>query len=79
MTIELRDITKKFGPVAAIDNVNLTFAKGQFRTLLGPTGCGKTTLLRILAGFVRPTSGQVVMDGQVINLFQNYACGIRGM
>lgn len=84
MTIELRDITKRFGGVTALHSINLTVAKGQFLTLLGPTGCGKTTLLRIVAGFIQPTSGQVLVDGKVVNdvppnqrqiglLFQNYA------
>jgi putative spermidine/putrescine transport system ATP-binding protein len=84
MTIELRDITKQFGNVTALHQVNLTVPKGLFLTLLGPTGCGKSTLLRILAGFVKPTSGQILIDGKVINdlppnqrqvglLFQNYA------
>jgi len=84
MTIELRNLTKPYKSVTALDEINLTLENGQFLTLLGPTGCGKSTLLRIVAGFVRPCSGEVLIDGKVINdvppserqiglLFQSYA------
>jgi putative spermidine/putrescine transport system ATP-binding protein len=84
MTIELRNIKKAYNSVTALSDINLTLAKGEFLTLLGPTGCGKSTLLRIIAGFAKPTSGEVLIDGKVINdmppnerqvglLFQSYA------
>lgn len=82
--IELRNITKQYGSVKALHEINLRVKEGHFLTLLGPTGCGKTTLLRIIAGFVQPTSGEVIVGGRVINdippnrrqiglLFQSYA------
>ena len=69
---------------SVLKNVNLTIKKGEFFTLLGPCGCGKTTLLRILAGFIQPTEGQVCIGEQDITVlqpekrnmgivFQNYA------
>ena len=48
--IVLKNITKKFGQVTAVDNLNLVIEDGSFATLLGPSGCGKTTTLRMLAG-----------------------------
>ena len=82
--IEFRNITKRFGPVTAVDDVSLSIAEGEFFALLGPSGCGKTTLLRMLAGLETPTSGQVLIDGQDVTLapphrrpvnmvFQSYA------
>jgi spermidine/putrescine transport system ATP-binding protein len=82
--IEFRNITKRFGPVTAVDDVSLTISEGEFFALLGPSGCGKTTLLRMLAGFETPTSGQILIDGQDVTrvppnrrpvnmVFQSYA------
>jgi len=82
--IEFRNITKRFGPVVAVDNVSLTIEEGEFFALLGPSGCGKTTLLRMLAGFELPTSGKILIDGKDITraapnrrpvnmVFQSYA------
>jgi multiple sugar transport system ATP-binding protein len=62
--IELRGISKVFGTVPALRDVNLTIADGQFFVLLGETGAGKTTTLRLIAGLDRPTEGQVFIDGQ---------------
>ncbi len=62
--IEIRDVSKLFGPVAAVDGVSFDIIRGEFFSLLGPSGCGKTTLLRMLAGFEQPSRGEILIDGQ---------------
>ncbi|QYF91932.1 sulfate ABC transporter ATP-binding protein [Massilia sp. PAMC28688] len=64
MTIEVRNINKRFGDFVALDDVSLQFPQGELTALLGPSGCGKTTLLRIIAGLEHPDAGQVLLDAQ---------------
>lgn len=64
VTIELRNIVKKFGGFAALDHVDLTVADGELLALLGPSGSGKTTLLRIIAGLDWPDAGEVSFNGE---------------
>lgn len=82
--ISIRGITKRFGPVVAVDQVCLEIRANEFFALLGPSGCGKTTLLRMLAGFESPDEGDILIDGQdmtdvapnrrpVNMVFQSYA------
>lgn len=83
--LELRDLTKIFdNDVVAVDRVNLAVSKGELVTLLGPSGCGKTTTLRMIAGFIKPSSGDILIRGRRVNdeppnrrncgfVFQNYA------
>jgi spermidine/putrescine ABC transporter ATP-binding subunit len=82
--IQIRNITKRFGKVTAVDDVSLDIMEGEFFVLLGPSGCGKTTLLRMIAGFELPTEGQILIDGQDMSMvppnkrpvnmvFQSYA------
>ena len=82
--ISIRGVSKRFGDVAAVEQVNLDIHGGEFFSVLGPSGCGKTTLLRMLAGFELPTSGEIDIDGQAMSaipayrrptnmVFQNYA------
>jgi len=77
-------LVKDYGPVRALAGVSLKVRRGEFLSMLGPSGCGKTTLLRALAGFVEPSSGDIWIDGQLMNtvpphrrpintVFQNYA------
>lgn len=70
--IRIESVTKKFGGFAAVDNVSLDVSKGELFALLGGSGCGKTTLLRMLAGFESPTSGQIFIDGQDMTGVQPY-------
>ena len=82
--IRLENISKHFGPVVAVDNVDFDIAEGEFFSLLGASGCGKTTLLRMLAGFEAPTRGEIYIDGAEVSgvpphqrptnmVFQSYA------
>ena len=82
--LEIRGVSKKFGDFIAVNNVDLDIYHGELFCLLGGSGCGKTTLLRMLAGFEKPSSGQILIDGQDMSevppykrptnmMFQNYA------
>jgi sulfate transport system ATP-binding protein len=84
MSIQVNNISKKFGNFSALDHVSLDFPSGELVALLGPSGCGKTTLLRIIAGLEQADAGQVLLDGedasgthvrerQVGFVFQHYA------
>ena len=61
--IRVENVTKKFGEFVAVNNVSLNIYRGELFSLLGGSGCGKTTLLRMLAGFENPTSGKIYIDG----------------
>ena len=66
--IEMRDITKVFGEFVANDKINLHLRKGEIHALLGENGAGKSTLMNMLAGLLEPTSGEIMVNGQVVNL-----------
>ena len=66
--IEMREITKVFGEFVANDKINLELRKGEIHALLGENGAGKSTLMNMLAGLLEPTSGEVVVNGQVVKL-----------
>ncbi|MDF3833008.1 sulfate ABC transporter ATP-binding protein [Cupriavidus basilensis] len=84
MSIQVKNVQKRFGNFVALDDVTLDFDEGQLTALLGPSGCGKTTLLRIIAGLERADDGQILLEGrdashqhvrqrQVGFVFQHYA------
>ncbi|MDP5359391.1 MAG: ATP-binding cassette domain-containing protein, partial [Paracoccaceae bacterium] len=62
--ISIRNVGKSYGTFRAIDSVSMDIAHGEFFSLLGASGCGKTTLLRMLAGFESVSSGEIFIDGQ---------------
>ena len=67
MSIELSDVTKRFGRDAAIDGVSAQIADGEFFVVLGPSGCGKSTLLRAIAGLERLDGGEIALDGRQVS------------
>ncbi len=83
-SVQVRDVRKSFGPTPVIQGVSVDIADGEFVVLVGPSGCGKSTLLRMVAGLETITSGEIAIDGRVVNklepkerdvamVFQNYA------
>ncbi|MEI7729504.1 MAG: ABC transporter ATP-binding protein [Verrucomicrobiota bacterium] len=84
MSIQLKNISKRFGDVAAVSQINFEVEDGELMALLGPSGGGKTTVLRMIAGLETPTEGDIFVHGQKVNdvpvqqrnigfVFQNYA------
>ncbi|PKM50979.1 MAG: spermidine/putrescine ABC transporter ATP-binding protein [Firmicutes bacterium HGW-Firmicutes-7] len=82
--VQLGELVKKFEDVVAVDHINLNIREGEFITFLGSSGCGKTTTLRMIAGFEEPTSGSIIISGKhvfskypherdVNTVFQSYA------
>lgn len=69
--IDIVNVTKKFGDFIAVDNVNLTIDKGSFIGLLGPNGAGKTTLIKMLVGILKPTKGEIFIDGGKVSRNNN--------
>ena len=66
--IEMRDITKSFGTFKANDQINLQLKKGEIHALLGENGAGKSTLMNVLSGLLEPTSGEILMGGEVVKI-----------
>ena len=64
--IKIDNVVKKFGEKTVIKGISLEFEKGEFISFLGSSGCGKTTMLRMIAGFEEPTSGRIEIDGKVL-------------
>jgi len=84
VSVRVKDLTKRFEDVIAVDHLNIHIAEGELCTLLGPSGCGKTTTLRCIAGFYTPDDGEIYFGEKLVNLippfkrntgmvFQNYA------
>ena len=71
--IELHNIVKYYGDNCVVDNLSLDIYENEFVTLLGPSGCGKTTTLRMIGGFEYPTSGEIIVNGKIINDLPAYA------
>jgi spermidine/putrescine transport system ATP-binding protein len=82
--LEIKEVSRRFSDLVAVDNVSFSVNAGEFFTLLGPSGCGKTTLLRMIAGFDQPDSGTITLDGidlkntppekrPIHTVFQSYA------
>ena len=82
--LKLTDVSKSFGEVQVLKDISMEVKEGEFVVFVGPSGCGKSTLLRVVAGLEDATSGEVEIDGEVVNLtppskrgiamaFQSYA------
>ena len=84
MYLQLKNLYKKYQDNTVVNNFNIDVEKGELISILGPSGCGKTTTLRMIAGFIAPTSGDIFLSGEKITdyppetrpvstVFQNYA------
>src|SRR3954463_10836430 len=77
--IAVQSVSKRFADVVAVDNVSLDIAQGEFVALLGASGCGKTTLLRLIAGLEQPDVGTIRIDGADVTAVPPYARPVNMM
>ena len=77
--IELRGVEKSFGNVAIIRNINLSVAQGERHALIGPNGAGKSTTFNLISGYMAPSSGSVLLRGQIISGLPPYQINRRGL
>jgi branched-chain amino acid transport system ATP-binding protein len=77
--LETRDLTRHFGGLAAVNHVDLTVEKGEIVGLIGPNGAGKTTCFNLLSGFLRPTAGSIVFDGEEVTGLRPHQIAARGL
>lgn len=68
MSIQLKNISKKYDTLQALNNINLNFEEGKTTVLIGPSGCGKSTLIRIIIGLIKNDSGKVVIDNEELSV-----------
>lgn len=79
MLLDVQNVHMHFGGIVALNDVSLTVESGQVFGLIGPNGSGKTTLVNIISGFLRPTRGRIVFDGQEVQNWNPYRIARRGM
>ena len=77
--IELRDVQKSFGNVKIIHDLNLTVAGGERHAIIGPNGAGKSTTFNLISGYIAPTSGNVLLEGEIISGLRPYQINRRGL
>ena len=78
--LEIKEVSKHFGGVTALDKVGLTIRKGEIHCLVGENGCGKSTLIKIISGFYKPDGGTICFDGQEyssLDIKQSIQLGIQ--
>lgn len=81
IAVSVKNVSKNYGEVQALQNLSLEFPRGELTSLLGPSGCGKTTLLKIIAGLMQPSAGSIEVDGKTVTapgadrsfVFQDFA------
>ena len=65
--LEIKNVSKRFGGLSALDNVSFSVDQGEIRGLIGPNGAGKSTMFKNIAGFTHPSEGEIVFSGQTIS------------
>jgi ABC-type Fe3+/spermidine/putrescine transport system ATPase subunit len=66
-SVKLMNVTKRYGEIVAVDNVNLQIEDKEYLCIIGPSGCGKTTLIKCISGIIEPTEGEIYIDGKLMN------------
>ncbi|MGH6777902.1 MAG: ABC transporter ATP-binding protein [Bradyrhizobium sp.] len=77
--VEIRSVEKRFGNVRIINDLNLSVAQGERHAIIGPNGAGKSTTFNLISGYVRPTSGEIRLNGEIISGLQPFEINRRGL